>query len=136
MDQYIEIGLSGEVYAFNIAEIIEIIRLQNITRIPNCKAHLLGVIHLRGTILPIVSLHDIFRLPGGNLGAAARIVVVDYRGELVGMLVDRVNQVVSYPDIQDPPEKVGGVSGSFFSGIALVRNKLIGIIKSELVLME
>ena len=135
-EQYIEIIIAAETYAFNISDINEIIRLQDITPIPNYKAHIIGVINLRGNIVPIVNLHHIFGLPNIAYTNATRIVVIHYKGDYIGIVVDGVNQVISLNEIQTPPEKVGGVNGSFFSGIALVKKKLIGIIKFEFILQN
>ncbi|MEK3917191.1 MULTISPECIES: chemotaxis protein CheW [Paenibacillus] len=135
-DQYIEMTVGLEAYAVRIEEIHEIIKMQTITEIPHCKPYVKGVINLRGKVVPVVSFRNLFGLPEQQDTKTTRIVVVKHREESVGIIVDQVNKVTTFPDIQPPPDHVGGVSGAYFLGIGLRENKLVGILKLDEVLLR
>jgi len=65
-----------------------------------------------------------------------RVVVVNHKEETVGIIVDRVDKVTTFSDIQAPPERFGGVNGVNFAGIGIVGEKIIGILKLDQVLVR
>ncbi|WP_311764998.1 chemotaxis protein CheW [Paenibacillus agricola] len=74
-DQYIEVGIGKEKYALRIDNIHEIIKMLDITEIPNSKSYVKGVINLRGKIVPIISLRNRFGLVEESNTKSTRIVV-------------------------------------------------------------
>lgn len=134
-DQYIVIELGTEKYALKISEVYEIIKIQKITAVPNCKACLEGVTNIRGKIVPIISLRKRFQLGETSVVHKSRIVVVNHNGEMIGIVVDGVNRVLKFSDIQPSTEIVSGVDGSYFQGIGLTEEGLIGILNLEHVLV-
>jgi purine-binding chemotaxis protein CheW len=135
-EQYIEFGIGLESYAVKIEDVHEIIKMQTITDIPHSWAYVKGVINLRGKVVPVIALRGLFGLPDEAYTKSTRIVVVKHREESVGIIVDRVNKVTVYPDIQPPPEQAGNVSGSYFVGIGLREEQLVGILKLDEVLLR
>lgn len=135
-DQYVEFGVGEENYAILISDIHEIIRMQDITEIPNCQHYVQGVINLRGRIVPVISLRSLFSLDKEVLTKSTRIVVVNHQEESVGIIVDKVNKVATFSDIQAPPERVGGISGAYFVGIGITPTSLVGILKLDEVLLR
>ncbi|CAM4483715.1 chemotaxis protein CheW [Paenibacillus phoenicis] len=134
-DQYIVIELGAEKYALKLAEVYEIIKMQKITAIPNSKTFLEGVTNIRGRIVPIISLRKRFQLKEAPVIPKARIVVVNYNEEMIGIVVDGVKQVIKFADIQPSSEIVSGVDGSYFEGIGQSEEGLIGILNLEHVLV-
>ncbi|MFC5702497.1 chemotaxis protein CheW [Cohnella faecalis] len=135
-DQYVEFSLGREKYAILISEIHEIIRMQDITQVPSSPRYVRGVINLRGKIVPVISLRSLLSLAEENASKATRIVVVNHREESVGIIVDNVNKVVRFSDIQPPPDRVGGISGVFFAGIGFSGEDLVGILRLGEVLLK
>jgi len=133
-DQYIVIELGAEKYALKISEVYEIIKMQTITAVPNSKTFLEGVTNIRGKIVPIISLRKRFHLGATSVTHNARIVVVNHNGEMIGIVVDGVHQVVQFSDIQPSTDIVSEVDGSFFQGIGQSEDGLIGILHLEHVL--
>lgn len=134
--QYVEFNAGNESYAILISDIHEIIRMQDITEIPNAERYVKGVINLRGKIVPVISLRSLFLLEPDVPTKATRIMVVNHREEAVGIIVDKVNKVVTFSDIQEPPERTGGISGAYFSGIGITSANLVGILKLDEVLLR
>jgi len=100
--------LGGEEYAVPVADVREVLKTIQLTTVPNTPAYILGVMSLRGTMLPIIDLCRRFGLPAGVQDEKSRIVVVNSAGEEVGLLVDRVTGVFSIlPDeIKPAPENI------------------------------
>jgi purine-binding chemotaxis protein CheW len=135
-DQYIEIGIGKERYALNIYDIHEIIKIQNITELPNSKPYVKGVINLRGKIVPIISLRNRFGIEEAPFTKTTRIIVVNHAAEMVGMVVDKVNQVTTFSDIQPPPASVSNLNGSFFKGIGRTEEGLVSVLELHKILDE
>jgi purine-binding chemotaxis protein CheW len=129
--QYIEVGISNQWYAIKIYDIHEIIKMQAITEIPNSGAHVKGVINLRGKIVPIISLRARFGLEEEPYTKSTRIIVVNYQEEVVGIVVDRVNRVAMFDDIQPPSERIGREGGGFFSGIGQTDRGLVSLLELD-----
>lgn len=136
-EQYIEFVIEEEFYAIHIQDIHEIIKTQDITQIPNVTSYVEGVINLRGKIVPVISLRKFFDLEDKDYSKMTRIIVVHHQEDTVGIIVDRVNKVTTFSDIQAPPERIGGIDGNYFVGIGLTDNGLVAILKlNEILLRE
>ncbi|RXE58727.1 chemotaxis protein CheW [Acetivibrio mesophilus] len=133
---YVAYELADEKYAIKISDVHEIIKMQNITPIPNSQPFLEGVINLRGKIIPVVNLHKRLGLVNYTSTKKTRIVVVKSRGEMIGIVVDKVNHVIRFSDIQPPPEMVAGIDGSYFDGIGITDEGVVSILKIDYVLHE
>ncbi len=134
--QYVVYELATERYALKISDVYEIIKMQKITAVYNSKAYLEGVINLRGKIVPVVNLHKRFGLSDYLATKSTRIVVVQSRDEMVGIVVDKVNQVVKFNDIQPPPDMIAGIDGNYFDGIGLAEEGVVSLLRVERVLHE
>jgi purine-binding chemotaxis protein CheW len=87
--------IAHEHYAVDIERIVEIVTPRSVTRIPNADFSVVGIISLRGTIVTLVDVRRKLRHPpAGEATADTRIVVIDYRNEMIGFVVDRVLRVV------------------------------------------
>lgn len=88
-------AIAGEQYAVDIERIVEIVTPRPLTRIPNADTSVVGIISLRGTIVTLVDVRRKLRHPpAGEPTPDTRIVVVDFKNETVGFVVDRVLRVV------------------------------------------
>lgn len=136
-EQYVEFGIDTEQYAILIQDIDEVIKIQDITPIPNVREYVKGVINLRGRIVPVISLRCLFGLAEGDYTKSSRIIVIHHQEEEIGLIVDYVNKVTTFSDIQVPPERLGGITGKYFTGIGVSDHGLAGILRlDELLLYE
>ena len=132
--------LAEEKYAASVSEVSSILRLGTVTRVPNSEKSMLGLINLRSSIIPLLSLRRLFRHPEVESGKDARIVVVERQLEgakkLQGMLVDRVLDVLN----QEDTELVEGVSiplsvdRDFFSFFFRWRNSTFAVLNLDRVM--
>jgi len=87
-----------ETYGVPITSLHEIVRVPEITAVPDAPAYLEGVINLRGKIVSVVDLRKRFGKPSPGLDRRSRILVVEHRGRLVGMIVDSASEVLKIPE--------------------------------------
>jgi purine-binding chemotaxis protein CheW len=135
--QYLSFFLGGEEYATDILTVQEIKGWDTVTRVPYSPDYILGVINLRGSIVPVVDLRVRFALEKATFDAATVVIVVHVagtRGErIVGIVVDAVSDVYTVPseNIQPPPDVMGSVDHMFVVGLANLDDKLIIILDIE-----
>jgi purine-binding chemotaxis protein CheW len=101
--QYIEVRLDEDLYGIEIKYIDNIIVMQSITRVPKAQEYFLGVINLRGDIIPVMSLKNKLGLEESEATSTTRIIIVKPELSMspVGMIVDEVNEVISLDDDDD-----------------------------------
>ncbi len=94
--QYIVVDLGIEQYGIDIKYVDNIIRMQNITRVPNAQPFFRGVINLRGEVVPVMSLRRKFGLEDDEFTDKTRIIILKpAQHEALGIVVDNVKEVVS-----------------------------------------
>ena len=86
-----------EDYGISIEQVREIRLLESITKVPNTKNYVKGVINLRGTIIPVIDVREKLGFSGGMASPKARILVADVGNKLTGLLIDEVDQVLRIP---------------------------------------
>lgn len=116
-----------ETYGIPIAALHEIVRVPEVTAVPDAPAHVEGVINLRGKIVSVVDLRKRFGQPAAALNRHNRILVVEHRGRLAGMIVDSASEVLKIPDteIETAPAmmKEGGLD--CVTGLGKYKGRLI-----------
>lgn len=128
--QYIMLKFDSEQYGIDITYIDNIVRLQPITRVPHTQNYFLGVINLRGEIIPVMSMRKKFELPDKENTNASRILILKLEGNAkIGILVDEVKEVVTLTE--DVIEKItsdGSDSRAFLTGVGKYNNTLISLL--------
>jgi purine-binding chemotaxis protein CheW len=137
-DQFVVVELNAEQYGVDIGVVEGIIKLQPITQIPRAPAYVQGVTNLRGKVLPVIDVRQRFGLPAAQASQDTRIVVVEMNGTSVGIMVDRVNEVMKVSDdaIEPPSPIVTTVDSAFLRGIARVSERLVILLDLGQVLSE
>lgn len=118
--QLVSFMLGNEEYGVEVLRVREIIRLPDITKMPNTPHYVEGVINLRGKVIPIISMRKRFGLPEIEYSIHTRIMVMDGAGGLTGFIVDGVSEVIRIhsSDIQPPPTMVSdGLDQEFIMGV-------------------
>ena len=115
--------LGAEEYALDILRIREIMKPREVTEVPRAPAFVLGVVAVRGLVLPVIDLRLRLRLPAAAVTRDARILIVTKGEERYGMIVDGVHQVVRLreEDVEPPPRTLGAHEAEFLAGIGRPR---------------
>ncbi len=121
--------IGTEEYGINILQVQEILKVPKITKLPKSKSHVLGVIDLRGKVIPIIDLGNKFGIIA-DLSSSSRAIVVDINGKQVGLAIDSVSHVtkVDSSDVEPPPPVVKGISGKYIVGVAKLKTGFIVIL--------
>ena len=134
---YLSFKLSEEVFAINVLQVINILEMSNITRIPKAPDYMKGVINLRGTVLPVVDLRIKFGLPEKEVTVDTSIIVLslDFNGEsvLIGILVDAVKEVLELKNKEISPAPTIGAkyNSGFIDGMWHLDDKFIMILNID-----
>lgn len=128
--------LDREEFGIPVTQVREVIRVGEITRVPQAPAHVRGVANLRGRILAVVELRSRMGLPPAELTPRSRIVVVEARGRVLGMLVDAVTQVTKIPQatVAPAPEEVVSTQVDYLTGVARWQSRLVILLDLDKVL--
>jgi purine-binding chemotaxis protein CheW len=117
-----------ETYAVPITSLHEIVRVPEITAVPDAPSYLEGVINLRGKIVSVMDLRKRFGEKQVSLGKHNRILVVEHGGKLAGLIVDSASEVLKIPaaDVDPPPaafQESGGLN--CVTGLGKVKGRLV-----------
>jgi len=125
--EWLSFRLGSEEYALDIAGVGEIIKLREITDIPRVPEFILGIISLRGIIVPIFDLKKRLKLGVGELTAASRIIVCQWGERSAGLLVDSISQVVRIPaaGVEAPPAVLSGVDRELLKGVGRIQGRML-----------
>ena len=129
--------LRGEEFGLPILRSREIVRVGEITRIPEAPPHVRGVLNLRGRVLPVVELRTRLGMPVATLTSRSRVIVVEALGRLFGLLVDRVSRIAKIPATAIQPAPPDALFGSpdYVTGIASMGDKSIILLDVDKVLL-
>lgn len=127
VNQFLAFQLGTEEYALDINQISEIIKPREYTDIPRVPDYILGLISLRGVVVPIFDLKQRFQLGRVEVSTGARIIVCRQGGVTAGLLVDKINQVVkiAVDRIEPPPGVIAGIDRSMITGIGRYQGRMI-----------
>jgi purine-binding chemotaxis protein CheW len=136
-EQYLTFMLAGEEYGVAILQVQEIKGWDKVTRIPHTPEYVLGVINLRGAVVPILDLRRRLGLGSVDFGPTTVVIVVRVnRGgaeRTVGMVVDAVSEVynVAASETKPPPDVCGNVNTVFVKALATVQDRMLILLDME-----
>lgn len=110
--QYLTFMLDGETFALEITKVREVMDFTTVTKVPECPDFMLGVINLRGNVVPVVDMRLKFGMTKNDKTINACIIIVEMEidGEItvLGALADSVQEVLELlPDQIEPPPRIG-----------------------------
>lgn len=125
--QIVVFNLADEFFGIDIVAVEGIVKLQEITQIPQAPPYMEGITNLRGSVLPVIDLARRFGLPTQEQTRESRIVVA-FAGEVkLGMIVSAVSEVLTIDDsvVEPPPPMASAVGSEFITGVAKIENRLV-----------
>ncbi len=126
--QYIVIKIGNEQYGINIKYVDNIVRMQAITRVPKAQPYFVGVINLRGEIVPVMSLRKKFEIEDDEITNSTRIIILKPEAQsTVGFLVDGVKEVVTLSEDEIEKNSVNGAQ-AYISAVGKQNGQLISLL--------
>ncbi|MGK7344681.1 MAG: chemotaxis protein CheW [Candidatus Nitrospinota bacterium M3_3B_026] len=129
---YLGVVAAGELYGLDAMDVREIVRTKKITRAPRTNQSVLGVMSLRGAIVPVISMRLRFGFPRAAASKSSRIIVLDMAEGPVGLMADAVTDLFRLPEsaIEKPPE--GAADGvDYVFGVGRAGERLIALLDTE-----
>lgn len=134
--QLVTFSLDGVEFGLDIDRVQEITTRTDITPVPGAPSFLLGVVNLRGQIIPVLDSRLRFHLYPAEPTPRTRIIIINLAGEPTGLQVDAVAEVVKLDDftLRDTPPLVAGVRSEYLAGMVTAGNRLISLINLDRIL--
>ena len=132
--QYLSFTLGGEPFAIGILSIREIIEYRDLTEVPMMPDVVRGVINLRGAVVPVIDLAARFNRGRTAVQRRSCVVIVEVPsqggGQIVGVLVDGVNEVIEIPaeQIEPPPSFGARLRTDFIAGMGRLASRFVIIL--------
>ena len=140
LQQYLTFMLGGEIFAIGILSIKEIIEYGQLTEVPRMPEFIRGVINLRGAVVPVIDLGARFGKQPALISRRTCVVIIEvqFEGEqqVVGVMVDAVNEVLDIPADQVEPAPTFGanIRADFIQGMGKVEGRFVIILNVDHVL--
>ena len=130
-NQYVIFKLDNEEYGIDIMNVQEIIRPPKVTSLPCAPPHVLGIINLRGVIIPIIDLKQRLGLESSEDTDETRVIVVKVENHPYGIIVNSVQEVLrlNSEQIERGDNVYHKIDQSFISGIARLEDRLVILLK-------
>jgi len=119
MLQWVTFQLESEIYGVNVMQVQEVLRVTEIAPVPGAPSYVLGIINLRGNVVTVLDTRARFGLPPQDINDSSRILIIESTGQVVGILVDRISEVVylKESDIEMTPNVGNQESSRFIQGV-------------------
>ncbi len=131
--KYIMIKLGDEEYAISISQVRSIEHVMELTALPDSSDDVMGIIHLRGEVVPVIDLRKQLSVSSSNMpDSQQRLVIAIINGTNIGFLVDSASEVLDIAEnaIQPAPALLQSKS-EYIMGVARVENRLALILDIE-----
>lgn len=137
-DKYLTFFTDNQLFGIPIADVVQIVGVQEITPVPDFPNYAKGIINLRGTIIPIIDVR--LRLHKEEIGYTERTctIVTNINGVSIGFIVDAVNEVTNIEknSISQPPKMGRDYVNNYITGIAKIGNKVVLLLNTQKMLSE
>jgi purine-binding chemotaxis protein CheW len=136
-NSFLSFTLGNEFFATNVAKVLNILEMMKITKVPKMPDYMLGVINLRGSVLPLIDLRIKFGMKQTEYTTNTCILVLEVKIEKdllkVGALVDSVQEVfeITPEEIQPPPQIGSKYKSEFIYGIAKISEEFIMLLDMD-----
>ncbi|MDK2823634.1 MAG: purine-binding chemotaxis protein CheW [Clostridia bacterium] len=131
--QIVVFSLLNEEYGLEITSVQEIVRFQEITKIPEAPDFIKGIINLRGQVIPVIDLKQRFYNIKSEITEDTRIVVVKIGTKTIGIIADQVSEVLHIPEeaIEPTPALLNDFNQSGITGVGKLEDRLLILLDLE-----
>lgn len=136
--QFVIFKLGKEEYGVNIMQVQEIGPYEEPVKVPNTPDFVEGVMNLRGSVIPVISLKKRFGVPGLDITENTRTIVINVGTKQIAFIVDDASEVLTLneADIQETPDIIAGADRKYITGIGKHGDRLIIILDLNFLLSE
>ena len=131
--EFLAFKLGSEEYGIDILRVQEIRSFEQPTRIANAPSHVLGVVNLRGTIVPIIDMRLKFNCAQAEYNTFTVVIILNLRSRIVGIVVDSVSDVIELApeNVKTAPEIDTSIESSAVVGLGSVGERMLILLDIE-----
>ena len=135
--QILTFSIAEELYGIDVTQVREILSMQKITPVPGASEHMLGIINVRGSIVPVLDLRRKFNFNSIDETLETSIIVLEIRMEdeemIIGVMVDSVQEVSTFDDeqIEEPPSIGMSVNQNYIYGLGKQDDAFVVILETN-----
>ncbi len=136
--QWVTYHLEGEIYGVNVMQVQEVLRITEIAPVPGAPDYVIGIINLRGNVVTVIDTRRRFGLMSKEPDDLSRIIIVEVNGNVIGMLVDSVAEVVylRQSEIETAPNVGKNDSSQYIQGVSSRDDGLLILVDVNRLLSE
>lgn len=136
MKKFILFEVGGSTYGVDSADVRHVEMMEHVTVVPNANPAIDGVVFSRGQVIPALNLRTRFGLPRAPFDARTRLVFVQVRDRVVGLIADSAREFISITDktIRPIEQTLTGISGNYLKAVAKVGDRLILLVELDAIL--
>lgn len=135
--QYIVVDIGNERYGIDIKYVDNIVRMQKITRVPKAQDYFIGVINIRGEVLPVMSVRRRFKIDDDVITGKTRIIILKNDQGMVGILVDAVREVITFGEDELEKNSTDNANDKVYVGmVGKHGDQLVSILSISALLTE
>ncbi|KEY90579.1 chemotaxis protein [Candidatus Photodesmus katoptron] len=136
--QWVTFRLEKETYGVNVMQVREVLRHTEIAPVPGAPSYVLGIINLRGNVVTVIDTRSRFGLMEGKITDNTRIIVIESKLQVVGILVDSVAEVVYLrsSEIDTTPSVGTNESSKFIQGVSNRHGELLILVNLDRLLSD
>jgi len=136
--QWVTYQLEDETYGINVMQVQEVLRITEIAPVPGAPNYVIGIINLRGSVVTVIDTRSRFGLTSKESDDQTRIIIVEVNGNVIGMLVDSVAEVVylHQSEIDTAPNVNNDDSSRFIQGVCSRDEHLLILVDVDKFLTE
>lgn len=138
ISQWVTFSLDNESYGINVMGVQEVLPMSEIAPVPGAPDYVMGIINLRGNVVTVIDTRSRFGLPPEQPGPHTRVVVIETSGQVAGILVDSVAEVmeVEQSEIDTAPSVGNDESSRYIYGVVSRENELLILVDVNKLLSE
>lgn len=132
------VRVGGQDFCIEVSFVREVRAWSNVTRLPGSRPYVRGVLNMRGTVLPVIDLSARLGLPDVDLNAKPAIVIVRVEGQLLGLLVEKVSDLIQVPrsELKVTPETGCGFVTDLAPRIVACADMVAGVVAVERLMLR
>lgn len=136
--QCVTFELEDETYGINVMQVQEVLRETEVAPVPGAPHYVIGIINLRGNVVSVIDARIRFGLPAIERTDMTRIIVIEARKQIIGILVDSVAEVVDVKmsEIETAPNVGNDESSRYIDGVVSRDNKLLILVDLDKLLSD
>jgi len=136
--QIVVLCLNDGICGVDTSQVREIVKYEDITKMPKLPRFIEGVINLRGNVVPIVNLNKRFKLGDTEITKKTKVIITQIEGRLIGFMVNDVYEIIrlTSEDVEDTPELIKKVYNDYLKCVGKKGHKLISILDLGIILTD